>query len=73
MTEQDGHILVVDDDRQARLLLTRALENLGYAVSAVEGGEEALQALASETFDLILLDILMPNMDGVEFLERLLN
>ena len=72
MTEQQGHILVVDDDRQARLMLTRALEVRGYAVSAVDGGEQAFQALARESVDLILLDILMPQMDGVEFLERLL-
>ncbi len=71
MTKQNGHILVVDDDRQTRLKLTRELESRGYAVSAVEGGDEALQAIARESFDLILLDILMPKMDGVEVLERL--
>ena len=71
MTKQHGHILVVDDDRQTRLKLTRELESRGYAVSAVEGGDEALQALAKEAFDLILLDILMPKMGGVEVLERL--
>ncbi len=71
MTKGHGHILVVDDDRQTRLKLTRELESRGYAVSAVEGGEEAFQALARESFDLILLDILMPKMDGVEVLERL--
>lgn len=71
MTNQEGHILVVDDDRQTRLKLTRELEGRGYAVSAAEGGEEALQALAKESFDLMLLDILMPEMDGVEVLERL--
>ena len=71
MAKQQGHILVVDDDRQTRLKLTRELEGQGYAVSAVEGGEAALQALAKESFNLILLDILMPEMDGVEVLERL--
>jgi sigma-B regulation protein RsbU (phosphoserine phosphatase) len=71
MTEQHRHILVVDDDRQTRLVLTREPESRGYAVSAVEGGDEALRALATESFDLILLDILMPKMDGVEVLARL--
>ena len=71
MTKQQGRILVVDDDRQTRLKLTRELEGRGYTVSAVEGGEAALQALANESFDLILLDILMPEMDGLEVLERL--
>ena len=71
MTNEQAHILVVDDDRQTRLKLTRELEGRGYVVSAVDGGDEALQALAKESFDLILLDILMPKMDGIEVLERL--
>lgn len=71
MNKKHGHILIVDDDRQTRLKLTRELESRGYAVSAVEGGEEAFETLARESFDLILLDILMPKMDGVEVLERL--
>jgi CheY-like chemotaxis protein len=71
MTNEQAHILVVDDDRQTRLKLTRELESRGYVVSAVDGGDGALQALAKESFDVILLDILMPKMDGIEVLERL--
>lgn len=71
MREGKGRILVVDDDRQTRLKLARELEGQGYTVSSVEGGVEALQTLARESFDLILLDILMPEIDGVEVLEKL--
>ena len=71
MDEKQGNILIVDDDRQTRVKLTRVLAGQGYAVSAVEGGNEALQKLTTESFDLMLLDILMPKMDGVEVLKRL--
>ena len=71
MTDKQQHILVVDDDKQTRLKLSRNLEGRGYAVSTVGGGDEALQALANDSFDLVLLDILMPEMDGFEVLERL--
>jgi len=71
MTNEQAHILVVDDDRQTRLKLTRELESRGYVITAVDGGDAALQALAKESFDLILLDILMPEVDGIEVLEKL--
>ncbi len=71
MTETHGNILLVDDDRQTRLKLTRILEAQGHTVNAVEGGQTALKTLAGELFDVILLDILMPGMDGFEVLETL--
>lgn len=64
-------ILVVDDNRMSRLMLVRAVEDLGYRATSVEGGEEAFTLLASEPFDAMLLDVMMPGMDGYEVLERL--
>ena len=71
MTETQGNILLVDDDRQTRLKLTRILEAQGHTVNAVESGQTALKTLAVELFDVILLDILMPEMDGFEVLQTL--
>ncbi len=71
MTETHGNILLVDDDRQTRLKLTRILESQGHTVNAVDSGRAALETLAAELFDVILLDILMPEMDGFEVLQTL--
>lgn len=68
---QVGHILVVDDYVLNRLQLKRHLEQQGHAVTLVENGRQALELLDREGFDLILLDILMPEMDGFEVLARL--
>ena len=65
------HILVADDDKNTRLFLRAVLEGAGYTVTAVKDGEEALAAMESEHFDLAVLDIMMPRMDGYE-LTRLL-
>ncbi|MBO4982704.1 MAG: response regulator transcription factor [Clostridia bacterium] len=59
-------ILVVDDDKNTRLLLRAVLENAGYTVSTACDGIEALSVLDKEHIDLIVLDIMMPNMDGYE-------
>jgi class 3 adenylate cyclase len=66
-----GHILVVDDNRLNRLKLTRALTQQGHAVSEAENGREALEMLRSELFDLVLLDILMPEVDGFQVLREM--
>jgi len=71
MTEACAKILLVDDDLQTRLKLTRYIQAKGHAVSAVDSGQAALEALSAETFDLILLDLLMPEMDGFEVLRKL--
>ena len=65
------HILVVDDDKNTRRLLKAVLENDGYKVSLAENGEEALDAMDSEVIDLVVLDIMMPIMDGYEFTKTL--
>jgi adenylate cyclase len=64
-------LLVVDDNDLNRDMLMRRLERLGYSVSCAESGIEALKLLRTESFDLLLLDIVMPGMDGFEVLEQL--
>ena len=66
-----GHILVVDDREANRELLARRLERQGYTVSTASGGHEALTRMAEVRFDLVLLDILMPDLDGMEVLRRM--
>jgi adenylate cyclase len=66
-----GSLLVVDDNRVNRLLLGRALEQLGHTVTFAENGRQALEALRQRPVDLVLLDIEMPEMDGYEVLETL--
>jgi two-component system cell cycle response regulator CpdR len=63
-------ILLAEDDRVMREYLTRALERAGYAVSPVDRGTEAIPLLETERFDLLLTDIVMPEMDGIELAQR---
>jgi len=66
-----GRLLVVDDNRVNRLLLGRALEQLGHTVTFAENGREALETLRKARVDLVLLDIEIPEMDGYQVLEAL--
>lgn len=61
------HILVVDDDKHSRQLFKAILENENYTVSTAEDGEKALEMMDSTHVDLVVLDVMMPNMDGYEF------
>jgi len=61
------HILVVDDDKNTRRLMQAVLETENYTVSTAENGEEALDVLEREHIDLVVLDIMMPKMDGYAF------
>jgi two-component system nitrogen regulation response regulator NtrX len=63
-------ILVVDDEAGVRSSLLGILGDEGYAADAVESGEAALQALENRRYDLLLLDVWLPNMDGLEVLAR---
>ena len=63
-------ILLAEDDTVMREYLSRALERSGYAVSAVDRGTAAIPLLESEHFDLLLTDIVMPEMDGIELAQR---
>jgi len=66
-----SNILIVDDDRLTRLMLSSILEGGGHAVAAAADGAEALRLAGERGFDLVLLDIWMPGMSGLEVLERL--
>jgi two-component system cell cycle response regulator CpdR len=63
-------ILLAEDDQIMREYLTRALERSGYAVTAVDRGTAALPLIETEPFDLLLTDIVMPEMDGIELAQR---
>jgi two-component system cell cycle response regulator len=71
MTGEHGHILVVDDHRTTRLKLSLGLRQQGHTVGEAENGVLALEKLRSESFDLVLLDIIMPEMDGYQVLGRM--
>ena len=66
-----ARLLVADDNKVNRLLLTRSLELQGHKVSSAENGRVALEMLRSEPYDLVLLDMEMPEMDGFQVLEQL--
>ena len=68
-----ARLLVVDDNKVNRLLLTRSLELQGHRVASAENGRVALEMLRREAFDLLLLDMEMPEMDGFQVLEQLMN
>jgi signal transduction histidine kinase/CheY-like chemotaxis protein len=68
---RDRPVLVVDDDAEVRQLLRRMLEAEGYAVVEAENGRVALERLGGESPSLILLDLMMPEMDGFEFVAEL--
>lgn len=67
----DRHILVVDDDDMVRMTTEALVESLGYRVSTAEGGEAALRLMDSERFALVLSDLTMPGMDGLELIEEI--
>lgn len=64
-------LLLVDDNEMNRDMLSRRLRKRGYDVTAVSGGREALSLVQREDFDLVLLDIMMPDIDGIEVLKTL--
>ncbi|MCW5554046.1 MAG: SpoIIE family protein phosphatase [Verrucomicrobiae bacterium] len=66
----EGAILVVDDDESSREMLARRLRRCGYTVSAVPGGLQALALARSQEFDLVLLDMIMPGLDGFQVLAK---
>ena len=65
------HILVVDDDKNTRRLMQAVLQADGYSVATAKNGAEALAVMERETVDLVVLDIMMPQMDGYEFTRTL--
>ena len=71
MTPDQFSILVVDDIDTNRDILSRRLERQGYAVKLAESGNQALEMAKEQPFDLILLDVIMPEMNGYQVLEHL--
>ncbi len=71
MENQDYTLLVVDDNEMNRDMLSRRLARKGFGVEVAEDGEKALEIVAREAIDLVLLDIMMPGIDGVEVLKIL--
>ncbi len=71
-SREPGHLLVVDDNRVNRLLLIHGLEQEGHEVAWAENGRQALDMLTSKPYDLVLLDIEMPELNGFQVLEALL-
>lgn len=65
------HILVVDDDKNTRRLIEAVLSRENYTVTTAENGEQALQRLDEQHIDLIVLDIMMPKIDGYELTRQL--
>lgn len=63
-------VLVVDDEAIVRISCQRTLEPAGYSVRTAEDATEALDMLAAEGFDIIMTDLKMPNMDGLQFIQR---
>lgn len=66
-----GVILIVDDNRMNRLLLSRGVEQMGHKVAFAENGRQALEMIHRDAYDLILLDVEMPELDGYQVLEKL--
>jgi CheY-like chemotaxis protein len=71
MTTNSGAMLVVDDELLNRILLATSLEEEGYAVETADDGQLALELLRERRFDVVLLDLLMPEMDGYQVLEQM--
>lgn len=73
MFDGSGSILVVDDDSTTRLKLSLGLKHQGHTVTEAENGRQALEKLRAEPFDLVLLDIMMPDLDGYQVLKEMKN
>jgi two-component system, OmpR family, response regulator len=65
------HLLIVDDEANLRSMLAAALRHNGFEVTAAENGRQALDAIAEQRPDLVLLDVMMPDLDGFEVCRRL--
>jgi class 3 adenylate cyclase len=72
LNQEPGRLLVVDDNKVNRILLARGLESYGHKIKTAENGRQALEKLRSDSFDLVLLDIEMPEMNGYQVLETCL-
>jgi len=73
MLPPSTHILVIDDDPNLLLLLTKMLSRIGAETTTAETGSGGLNLLAKESYDLLILDLMLPDIDGYEILKRLRN
>jgi CheY-like chemotaxis protein len=71
MSDGDVRILVVDDDDAIRMLVTRLFQRRGYDVRSASDGADAIELLDAESFDLMILDLMMPRVDGIGVLDHL--
>lgn len=71
--KQTGHILVVDDNENNRDLFTRQLQREGYQVTTATNGKEALEMIKTGEYDVVLLDLIMPELDGYQVLKQIKN
>src|SRR3954453_13821064 len=71
MTERSARILLVDDERSVQTLLSYPLRKDGYDVAVAGDGREALSRFGEEAFDLVVLDVMLPEVDGIEVCRRL--
>jgi DNA-binding response OmpR family regulator len=71
MEKSKGRILIVDDESDAIEILTRMLGREGYTCTSAAGGQAALEIVRRQPIDVILLDVMMPEMDGLQVCERL--
>lgn len=71
LVPQKGRILLAEDNHENRLIVRDALENAGYEIGYAQNGQEVLEQFRAKQFDLVLMDIQMPVMDGIEAAQRL--
>src|SRR5437763_16315906 len=71
MPEGSARILLVDDEQAVQTLLSYPLRKDGYEVISAHDGQEALQCFAEQRFDLVVLDLMLPKIDGIEVCRRL--
>lgn len=71
MLGKEGHILVVDDNRLNRMRLAHSLQQEGHSSAMAEDGRQALDMLTDQPFDVVLLDLVMPELDGFQVLEQM--
>lgn len=70
-SETPARILIVDDDENTLEILRRWLAKEGYSTVSASDGQQCLDALAKDAFDIVLLDVMMPNLDGLQVCERM--
>src|ERR1700751_4294071 len=71
MTADDGNLLVVDDELFLRGAVAASLRFLGFEVAVAENGTDALRLVRNNAFDLLILDVMLPDIDGFEIVRRL--